>query len=87
MFYLGWILLTLSGILLSIVAFIWAIRTGQFSDQGRARYLPLRDGVPTPERDHPSRLSIEVYVLLSVFGIGLLSMACTVALILFRLRG
>ncbi len=87
MFYLGWILLTLSGILLSIVAFVWAIRTGQFSDQGRARYLPLRDGIPTPGRDHPARLSIEVYVLLSLVGIGLLSMACTVALILFRFRG
>ena len=26
--------------------FYWGIRTGQFSDQDRARYLPLNSGIP-----------------------------------------
>ena len=84
MFYLGWILLTAAGISVSIAAFIWALHTGQFSDQSRARYLPLRDEMSKSDTVHPSKLSIEVYVLLFVFGIGLLSMAWTVALTLSR---
>ena len=26
--------------------FLWAIRAGQFSHQDRARYLPLKSGIP-----------------------------------------
>jgi cbb3-type cytochrome oxidase maturation protein len=29
--------------------FLWAIRAGQFSQQDRARYLPLKSGIPQPE--------------------------------------
>jgi len=87
MFYIGWIILTATGILVSIVVFIWAIRTGQFADQGRARYLPLNDETPSPPVVNPSRLSLEVYVLIFVLGLGLLAFACPIALILFRLKG
>ena len=87
MFYLGWILLTATGILSSIAVFIWALRAGQFSDQGRARYLPLGDGFPNAPVKNPSRLSLEVYVLVLVFVIGLLAMAASVALTFFHLKG
>ena len=26
--------------------FLWAVRSGQFSNQDRARYLPLESGIP-----------------------------------------
>ncbi len=87
MFYIGWIILTATGILVSIAVFIWAIRTGQFADQGRARYLPLNDERPASPVVNPSRLSVEVYVLIFVLGLGLLAFACPIALILFRLKG
>jgi len=87
MFYLGWIALTATGVLVSIAVFVWAVRSGQFSDQGRARFLPLSDEIPNPCVADPSRLSIEVYVLMGVFGMGVLAMASTIALILFRVRG
>jgi len=87
MFYLGWIVLTLTGISVSIAAFLWALRTGQFLDQGRARYLPLRDELPMPKGASPSRLPVEVYVLLFAFGLGLLALIWTVALTLLRVRG
>ena len=87
MFFFGWIVLTATGILASIAVFIWAVRTGQFSDQGRARFLPLSDEMPSPHVGNPSRLSIEVYVLLGVFGMGVLAMAATVVLIVCRVRG
>ncbi len=87
MFYIGWIVLTATGILTSIWVFVWALRTGQFSEQGRARYLPLMDEIPAPHVVNPSKLSIEVYVLLGVFGIGIVAMASTIVFSFFRWRG
>jgi len=40
-YYAGWLFLVGISLVTSIVAFIWALRAGQFSDQDRARYLPL----------------------------------------------
>jgi cbb3-type cytochrome oxidase maturation protein len=31
------------GLSISLLVFFWALKTGQFRDQQRARYLPLRD--------------------------------------------
>ncbi len=87
MFYLGWITLTVIGILASIIVFFWALRTGQFSDQGRARYLPFRGEQTLPVARNPGRTPIEVYALLVVLGIGLLGLGVTVVMTLFRVRG
>ena len=40
-YYAGWLFLVGTSLTVSLVAFIWALRAGQFSDQDRARYLPL----------------------------------------------
>lgn len=37
----GWLFLVAISVAASIVALFWALRSGQFSDQERARYLPL----------------------------------------------
>ncbi len=87
MFYIGWIVLTATGILTSIGVFVWALRTGQFSEQGRARYLPFDDETLEPIVADPSKLSVEVYVLLGVFGIGIVAMASTIVFSFFRWRG
>ena len=87
MFYLGWITLTVIGILASIIVFFWALRTGQFSDQGRARYLPFRGEQTLPVEKNAGSTSIEVYALLAVLGIGLLGLGVTVVMTLFRVRG
>lgn len=31
------------GLTISLVVFFWAVKNGQFRDQDRARFLPLRD--------------------------------------------
>ena len=31
------------GLIISLVVFYWAVRNGQFKDQQRARFIPLRD--------------------------------------------
>ncbi len=38
-----WMFLILGSLVAGIGLFIWACHNGQFSDQGRARYLPLRE--------------------------------------------
>ena len=35
----------------AIAFFLWGIRSGQFADQDRARYLPLESGIPEPPTD------------------------------------
>ncbi len=40
-YYAGWLCLVIMSLFVSLVAFIWGLRSGQFSDQDRARYLPL----------------------------------------------
>jgi len=87
MFFLSWILLLAAGLLASMGVFFWALRSGQFSDQERARYLPLSDGLPLSRVENPARLSREVYALLLVIGIGLLAMIGTITLTLIRVKG
>jgi cbb3-type cytochrome oxidase maturation protein len=39
------------GLVISIPVFVWALKNGQFQDQQRARFLPLRgDTDPAPAR-------------------------------------
>jgi cbb3-type cytochrome oxidase maturation protein len=40
-YYAGWLFLVAISLGASLAAFIWALRADQFSDQERARYLPL----------------------------------------------
>lgn len=44
--WIGFLLLMSCGI---GVFFLWGIRSGQFQDQDRARYLPLQSGIPPAE--------------------------------------
>jgi cbb3-type cytochrome oxidase maturation protein len=60
----------LIGLAISLTAFIWALRNGQFGDQDRARYLPLRgDG----EKDQPPKKATRLGRLETI---GLLVLAC-----------
>ncbi len=43
MYYPYFISYMVAGLVISLVVFIWALIKGQFKDQQRARYLPLRD--------------------------------------------
>lgn len=63
------------GLIISLLVFFWALRNGQFRDQQRARFLPLRDDIGSaPIRT--SRLHrLEVYVLFLLAGAGLAASA------------
>jgi cbb3-type cytochrome oxidase maturation protein len=84
MFYVWWIGFIAAGLWVSIGAFLWAIQSGQFSDQTRARYLPLRDEQFQQPVENPSRLSREVYVLFGVVVLDLIIIGYTLFLTFFR---
>ena len=41
MYYTSWLFLVAISLAVSLAAFLWGLRSGQFSDQDRARYLAL----------------------------------------------
>jgi len=65
---LGWFSLVTISLAISLVAFVWALKNGQFNEQNRLRYLPLRGEKFALQEPPPTRRPIEVKVLL---GIGL----------------
>jgi nitrogen fixation-related uncharacterized protein len=85
-FYAAWLTLIAAGAGASIAALFWALKTGQFSDQGRARYLPLTDEIDTSPAEDARRLPSEVYALSIIIIIGLLSIASTITLTIYWLQ-
>ncbi len=74
-YYIPWAILIFVSLVASITLLIWAYRSGQFADQGRARYLPLGESdlrTGAKNQAHPAK---EPYALLA-----LLLGTCTVLL-------
>lgn len=76
--------MVVASIAMSLAAFFWAIRTGQFSDQTRARYLPLVDSLSMTEPVKDSKWVLPVCALSAILGIGLVAMLVIVFLVLSR---
>ncbi len=70
------------GFAVSLVAFIWALNNGQFKDQQRARYLPLRDEKKTATVKVSKLNRFETYGLLFLALAGL---ATSAAVLIFSL--
>ena len=87
MVYIAWLSLIAAGIGTSIIVFLWALKNGQFSDQGRARYLPLGEEVPLRPVDVSKRLPREVYALIIIIALGILSIVSTLTLTIYWLKG
>jgi cbb3-type cytochrome oxidase maturation protein len=75
-----WIILVALSLWFSLMAFFWGLQSGQFSDQERARFLPLRDAHPPPAVKDPAGLTVEIYVLMAVGLLVLLGMAACLVL-------
>jgi cbb3-type cytochrome oxidase maturation protein len=86
-YYFPWILLMAASLLASLALFIWALKRGQFSDQDRARYLPLRHELSLPKVKDPAGLSLEVYVLLGTLAVGFSFLVVTIMMALGRTMG
>lgn len=82
MYYLPWVFLVAASLWVSLAAFFWGLKSGQFTDQTRARFLPLRDESISPALKNPSKPSREVYFLFGILGLGCLILAFTLFLAL-----
>lgn len=67
------------GLIVSLVVFFWAVKSGQFKDQQRARYLPLRDEPDTGPAKVSRFSRWEIYGLF-VLALAGLSMSASVLL-------
>ncbi|MGD0230217.1 MAG: hypothetical protein ABSC19_07650 [Syntrophorhabdales bacterium] len=84
---LPWFSLMIAGLVASVVLLLWGVRSGQFADQERARYLPLRDA-ETPVQGHsPGALGPEVYALVGLMAIAGVALGLALGLAIFRQYG
>lgn len=83
MYFPYFIAYILVGLAISLVAFFWALRNGQFQDQQRARYLPLRgdaDGEPVKATRFSRLETIGLFILATA---GLAATAAVLAYALY----
>ncbi len=71
------------GLTISLVVFYWAFKTGQFGDQQRARFLPLRDDADQPPVKTTRIHRIEIYGLFFLAVAGLSATASVLAYALY----
>lgn len=74
-YYFSWLLLMLVGLVASVLLFLWALQSGQFSEQARARYLPLV-GEAQPTKSERKRAG-ERYALTALFAGALCAFVVT----------
>jgi cbb3-type cytochrome oxidase maturation protein len=86
MYYAEWIILVSISLWASLAAFVWALRSGQFADQGRARYLPLTDEYSLAVPVKPGKRAIESYASLVIAIIGLVGIVSAVILSFTRMK-
>jgi cbb3-type cytochrome oxidase maturation protein len=72
-----WVILVIISVGLSLAAFIWGLRSGQFADPERARFLAISEQSLAPPVAEPGRITREVYLLglIAVMVLGILGAA------------
>ena len=71
-----------AGFVISILVFIWALNSGQFKDQQRARFIPLENDLNTEPIKASRFARIQTIALFALVGICL---SCSIAVITFAL--
>ena len=71
-----------AGFVISILIFIWALNSGQFRDQQRARFIPLENDPGT----NPAKASRFARIqTIALFSLVCICLACSLAVITFSL--
>ncbi len=83
-YYLAWIGLLVSGLCLSLGGFLWALRKGQFREQERARYLPLRGELDLSRSSHQGGARREACVALGILLAGMSGVAAVVVTMILK---
>jgi len=71
-----------AGFIISIIVFLWALNSGQFKDQQRARFIPLETDLNTKPIKASRFARIQTIALFSLVCICL---SCSLAVITFAL--
>jgi len=79
-----WFSLMIAGLVASVALLFWGHRSGQFADQERARYLPLRDEELLPLRRRKGLFAHEVYVVVGLMAALAIVCAAALRVALFR---
>ena len=82
MYYPYFIAYMAAGFVISLVVFFWALNSGQFKDQQRARFLPLQNDLQTKPTKIPRFARIQTFALLTLVC---LCLASAVAVVTFSL--
>ena len=84
MYYPYFISYMAAGFIISLIVFFWALNSGQFRDQQRARFIPLLgETAATPVK--ASRFArIEIYILFALACIGLAASAAVITFALLK---
>lgn len=82
MYFPFFITYMIAGFFVSLIAFAWGVKSGQFKDQKRARYLPLMDEKGVEETAVSKIHRIEAYALVLLVIAGL---ATSAAVLVFSL--
>jgi cbb3-type cytochrome oxidase maturation protein len=76
--YLLFIIFIFSGLFFGIIVFLWALKSGQFKEQDRARYLAIEDDQEKPEDVVTRSTRLQSYVLIGFLLAGILVSASVV---------
>jgi len=79
MYYPYFIAYMAAGFIISLVVFFWALNSGQFKDQQRARFLPLQNDLQTKPAKVPRFARIQTVALLTLVCLCLASAVAVVA--------
>ncbi len=87
MYYPYFLTYMLAGFVISLIVLVWALNSGQFKDQQRARFIPLQvEAAGKPVKS--SRISrIEMIVLFAFACIGLMLTVAVLAFAIIRSPG
>jgi cbb3-type cytochrome oxidase maturation protein len=70
--YLLFIIFIFSGLFFGIIVFLWALKSGQFKEQERARYLAIDDDQDDPENEVSRSGQLQSYAMLGLLLVGIL---------------
>ena len=85
MYYPYFISYMVAGLAISLVVFIWALNNGQFKDQQRARYLPLKDETDEDEPPMVRAKKIGCYETYALMFLAFAGLAVSAAALFFAL--
>ncbi len=72
------IIFIFSGLFFGIIVFLWALKSGQFKEQQRARYLAIEDEEEKPDFVVSLSAKLQVYELFGFIIVGILVSASVV---------